>query len=88
MNRRSDFRRGLPIFADEMRFFVRMAGFCLYVTSWVAALCLTVDGCVVLLNDDGSVTHKRLLVGAAAYSLAGSLFWLYRHIARLGRQPW
>ena len=88
MNRRSDFRRGLPVFADEVRFLVRLAGFALYVTSWVLALTLATDGCFIWFSGDGPVTHRRLLIGAAVYSLMGSLFWLYRHIVRLGRQSW
>ncbi|MHB8354925.1 MAG: hypothetical protein ACYDCF_10900 [Burkholderiales bacterium] len=88
MNRRSDFRRGLPAFADEIRFFIRMAWFSLYVTSWVVALYLTMDSCFIWFSGDGPVTHKRFLVGAAVYSLTGSFFWLYRHIVRLGRQSW
>ena len=88
MNRRSEFWRGLPVFADEIRFLVRLAGFSLTVTSWILALYLAMDGCFIWLSGDGPVAHKGLLIGAALYSLMGSLFWLYRHIVRLGRQSW
>ena len=88
MNGRSNFWRGSPAFGDEIRLFVRVVGFSLYVTSWVVALYLTMDGCCILFSGDGSVTHRGFLVGAAVYFLTGSLFWLYRPIVRLGRKPW
>ena len=88
MTGRSDFRRGLPVFADEIRLCIRVVGFSLYVTSWVVALYLTMDGCFILWSGDGPVMHKRFLVGAAVYALTGSFFWLYRHIVRLGRKSW
>ena len=87
MTGRSDFRRGLPVFADEIRLCIRVVGFSLYVTSWVVALYLTMDGCFILWSGDGRVMPK-LLVGAAVYALTGMFFWLYRHIVRLGRQSW
>ncbi len=87
MTGRSDFRRGLPVFADEIRLCIRVVGFSLYVTSWVIALTLAMDGCFIWLSGDGPVMPK-LLVGAAVYALTGSFFWLYRHIVRLGRKSW
>ncbi len=92
MNRRSDFWCGLSYFATEVRFFLRVLGRAVYITSLVVALWLTLVGGGVLFNalrhPQDPMPHKRLLIGAAVYFCAGSLISLYRHIVRLGKRPW